>query len=188
MPLATDKIATRDKAGVPYFPDGDMRMSTQVDVEVDSEVDAQVEAKCRLVLSVLTAIVLLGAMAETIAIDLQTSSSDVEFYIVVFGLLFLLVPLSPYVFLLLFLCRSRVVTAAHASGLLFGSVAISGFGVLMIWCNVAQSNDALRGLWLLITPVPQWIAAALLVAGIEHCARSVRSEQDHPQEPDDTSE
>jgi hypothetical protein len=136
----------------------------------------QVEAKCRRALSVLTAIVLLGAMAATIAIDLQASSSDVEFGIV--SLLLLLVPLSPYVFLLLFLCRSRMVTAAQASGLLCGSVAISGFGVLMIWCNVAQSNDALRGLWFIITPVPQWIACVLLVACIRYCARSAGEEQD----------
>jgi hypothetical protein len=136
----------------------------------------QVEAKCRRALSVLTAIVLLGAMAATIAIDLQASSSDVEFGIV--SLLLLLVPLSPYVFLLLFLCRSRMVTAAQASGLLCGSVAISGFGVLMIWCNVAQSNDSLRGLWFIITPVPQWIACVLLVACIRYCARSAGEEQD----------
>jgi hypothetical protein len=134
----------------------------------------QVEAKCRRALSVLTAIVLLGAMAATIAIDLQASSSDVEFGIV--SLLLLLVPLSPYLFL--FLCRSRMKTGPQALGLLLGSFAISVYGVLMIWYNVAQSLDSLRGLWLIITPVHQWIACGLLLACIRYCARSAGEEQD----------
>ena len=136
----------------------------------------QVEDKVRLVLSFLTAVVLLGAMAATGAIYLQVRSSDVEFGIV--SLLLLLIPLSPYVFLFLFLCRSRMVTAAQASGLLCGSVAISGFGVLMLWCNVVQNLDSLSGLWFIITPVPQWIACVLLVAGIRYCLRSACCDQD----------
>ena len=136
----------------------------------------QVEDKVRLVLSFLTAVVLLGAMAATIAIYLRVRSSDVEFDMV--SLLLLLVPLSPYVFLFLFLCRSRMVTAAQASGLLCGSVAISGFGVLMLWCNVVQNLDSLSGLWFIITPVPQWIACVLLVAGIRYCLRSACCDQD----------
>ena len=140
----------------------------------------QVEDKVRLVLSFLTAVVLLGAMAATIAIDVQTSSSDVEFGIILalFRFLYLLFVLSPYVFLFLFLCRSRMVTAAQASGLLCGSVAISGFGVLMLWCNVVQNLDSLSGLWFIITPVPQWIACVLLVAGIRYCLRSACCDQD----------
>ena len=140
----------------------------------------QVEDKCRLVLSLLTAIVLLGAMAATGAIYLRVRSSDVESGIILAlsVLLLVLFPLSPYVFLFLFLCRSRMVTAAQASGLLCGSVAISGFGVLMLWCNVVQNLDSLSGLWFIITPVPQWIACVLLVAGIRYCLRSACCDQD----------
>jgi hypothetical protein len=140
----------------------------------------RVEPEYRRVLAMLTAIVLLVAMAATGTIFLLTMSTDVEFGIMValFDLLFLLFPLSPYVFL--FLCRWWMVTESQASGLLWGSVAISGFGVLMLWwILVVHSVGALSALWFLIIPVPQWIACVILVACIRYFTRSL-SEEDVP--------
>lgn len=133
----------------------------------------QEDPEWRRVLLLLTAIVLLIAMAATgtMFLRLMGTDTDAELDIIVWIglLLILLFSLSPYVFL--FLCRSWMVTDLQASVLLWGSVAISGSGVVMLLCTAMQSNDALSGVWFFIIPHYQWIACVILLVCIKIFAR-----------------
>ena len=131
----------------------------------------QEDPEWRRVLLLLTAVVLLIAMASTAALFLgfmgTGGESDTMLSFFLWGIL--LFSLSPYVFL--FVCRRWMVTDLQASVLLWGSVAISVSSVFVLLFTVTQGNDPLRGVVFFILPEPQWVACVVLLVCIKTFAR-----------------
>ncbi len=82
-----------------------------------------------------------------------------------FGQLIFLLPISlfaisPYFFLGWQHLRAK--NSVQTVILLVGAILLAGYGISSLYVRLGHHDDALRGLWLLVIPVYQWVACGII--------------------------